>query len=80
MTKQVKVYSTLTCPWCRRAKEFLKANNIPFQDFDVASDKNAREEMIKKTGQLGVPVIDIDGDITVGFDENWLRQKLNLTK
>jgi len=78
MTKQVKVYSTLTCRWCRRTKEFLKANNIPFQDFDVASEKNAREEMIKKTGQLGVPVIDIDGDITVGFDENWLRQKLNL--
>jgi len=80
MAKQVKIYSTPTCPWCRRTKQFLQTNNIPFEDFDVASDKNARAEMVKKTGQLAVPVIDIDNEISVGFDENWLRQKLGLTK
>ena len=78
MAQEVKVYSTPTCPWCRRTKEFLEANSIPFKAIDVASDKVARDEMVTKSGQLGVPVIDIDGNITVGFDENSLRQKLNL--
>ncbi len=80
MTKQVKVYSTPTCPWCKKAKQFLQSNNIPFQNLDVASDKAARDEMIKKTGQLAVPVVEIDGETTVGYDENWLRQKLGLVK
>lgn len=80
MAKQVKVYSTPTCPWCKKTKQFLQSNNIPFQDFDVASDKTAREEMIKKTGQLAVPAVDIDGEITVGYDENWLKRKLGLLR
>jgi len=56
----------------------LDDNKIAYQAFDVASDKAARDEMITKSGQMGVPVIDIDGEITVGFDEKWLRGKLNL--
>ena len=78
MAQEVKVYSTPTCPWCKRAKQFLDDNKISYQNLDVASDKPARDEMITKSGQMGVPVIDIDGEITVGFDEKWLRQKLNL--
>jgi len=78
MAQQVKVYSTPTCPWCKRTKQFLDENKIPYQNLDVASDKAARDEMTSKTGQLGVPVVDIDGDVLVGFNENWLRQKLNL--
>jgi len=78
MAQQVKVYSTPTCPWCKRTKQFLDDNKISYQNLDVASDKAARDEMITKSGQMGVPVIDIDGEITVGFDEKWLRQKLNL--
>ena len=78
MTPEVKVYSTPACPWCKRAEQLLDENKIPYQDIDVAGDKAARDEMVGKTGQLGVPVIDIDGDIQVGFDEKWLRQKLNL--
>ncbi len=78
MAQQVKVYSTPTCPWCKRTKQFLDENKIPYQNIDVASDKAARDEMVSKTGQLSVPVIDIDGDTKVGFDEKWLRQKLNL--
>ncbi len=80
MTKQVKVYSTPTCPWCRKLKQFLLTNKIAFQDLNVASDRIAREEMIKKTGQLAVPVVEIDGEIIVGYDENWLKQKLGLVK
>jgi glutaredoxin-like YruB-family protein len=78
MAQQVKVYSTPTCPWCKRTKQLLDENKIPYQNFDVASDKAARDDMISKTGQLGVPVVDIDGEVAVGFNENWLRQKLNL--
>lgn len=78
MAHQVKVYSTPTCPYCKRTKRFLDDNKIIYQNIDVASDKAARDEMIARTGQLGVPVIDIDGDITVGFDEKWLREKLKL--
>ena len=78
MAQQVKVYSTPTCPWCKRTKQFLDDNKIAYENLDVASDKAARDEMVTKSGQMGVPVIDIDGEITVGFDEPWLRQKLNL--
>ncbi|MBL7210012.1 MAG: glutathione S-transferase N-terminal domain-containing protein [Dehalococcoidia bacterium] len=78
MAQQVKVYSTPTCPWCKRTKQFLDDNKISYENLDVASDKAARDEMITMSGQMGVPVIDIDGEITLGFDEKWLRQKLNL--
>ena len=75
---EVKIYSTPGCPWCQKAKEFMKANNVKFTDVDVASDHTAAKEMIEKSGQKGVPVIDIDGDVTVGFDETELKEKLGL--
>ena len=78
MAHQVKVYSTPTCGWCKRTKAFLDDNKIAYQSIDVAADKVARDEMIAKTGQIGVPVIDVDGEISVGFDEKWLKEKLNL--
>ncbi len=56
----------------------LDQNKISYQNFDVASDKAARDEMVNKTGQLAVPVLEIDGEINIGFDENWLKQKLGL--
>ena len=56
----------------------LDENKVVYKDFDVARDKVAREEMLKKTGQFAVPVIDIDGEISVGYDANWLKQKLNI--
>lgn len=74
----VKVYSTPTCPYCVTLKEFLKSKNIAFEDIDVASDEKAREEMVQKTGQLGVPVIDIDGQIVVGFDKVKICQLLKI--
>jgi len=78
MGKKVKIYSTPTCPWCARAKQFLKENNIEFQDYDVSSDNNAAEEMVNISGQMGVPVLDIDGEIIVGFDKERIKQALGL--
>jgi len=67
-----KVYSTPTCPFCKMAKVYLEAKGIPFEDLDVSSDPVAREEMIQRSGQMGVPVIDIDGQIVIGFDKERL--------
>ena len=78
MAKSVKVYSTSTCPWCIRAKEFLKENNIEFQNLDVSGNQSAADEMMAKTGQMGVPVLDIDGEIIVGFDKEKISQLLGI--
>ncbi len=74
----VKVYSTPTCPYCVTLKEFLKENAIEFKDIDVAKDAEAREEMVHKSGQMGVPVIEIDGEIIIGFDKEKINKLLNL--
>jgi glutaredoxin-like YruB-family protein len=73
---KVKVYSTPTCPWCHKAKDFLKEKNIKFEDVDVAADEDARNDMVKKSGQMGVPVLDIDGKIIVGFDQEAIKKAL----
>ncbi len=65
----VKVYSTPMCPWCHKTKEFLKQHKIKFKDINVGENQKAAQEMIKKSGQTGVPVIDINGKIIAGFDE-----------
>lgn len=78
MDKTVKVYSTTTCPYCVRAKQFLRENNITFQDIDVSSDQSAADDMIRKSGQMGVPVLEIDGEIIVGFDKERIKQALGL--
>jgi len=70
----VTVYSTPTCPWCVRAKDYFTKHNVPYQDVDVSVDREAAQEMIKKSGQRGVPVIDIDGHIIVGFDQGRIDQ------
>lgn len=75
---KVKIYSTPMCPWCKKAKEFFTANKVEYQDFNVAEDETARKEMIKRTGQMGVPVIDIDGEIIIGYDLLRLKSKLGV--
>ncbi|MGC8651191.1 MAG: glutaredoxin domain-containing protein [Minisyncoccia bacterium] len=77
---QVKVYSTPSCPWCQATKNFLKANNIPFEDIDVSQDEKAAMEMVMKSGQMGVPVIDIDNQIVIGFNKPVLEELLGLNK
>jgi len=76
--KEVKVYTTPGCPWCKRVKKFLDDNGIQYQDFNIAEDKAAREEMIKKCNSLAVPTICIDGEVIVGFNEALLKEKLGL--
>ena len=76
--KKVTVYSTPTCPFCIRAKQYLKDNNIQFTDYDVGSDQAKAQEMMKKSGQMGVPVIDIEGTMIVGFDKEKIREALGL--
>ena len=78
MDKKVKIYSTATCPYCIRAKQFLKENNILFEDVDVSGNKAAAQELIRKTGQMGVPVLDIEGQIIVGFDREKIKQALGI--
>lgn len=76
--KKVKIYSTSTCPYCMRAKEFLKDNNIDFEDIDVSSDQAKAQEMINISGQMGVPVLDIGGEIIIGFDKEKIKKTLGL--
>lgn len=78
MDKKVTVYSTSTCPYCVRVKQFLKDNNVAFVDIDVASDQKAAQEMIERSGQMGVPVVDIDGEIIVGFDKGKISSALGI--
>ena len=74
----VKVFSTPACPFCVALKEFLKENKIEFEDLDVAENEMARDEMIEKSGQMGVPVIEIDGEIVIGFDQGKIKKLLKL--
>ena len=78
MSKNVKVYSTTTCPWCIRVKQFLKDNNIIFEDYDVGVDRSRADEMVKISGQMGVPVLDIDGEVIIGFDKEMIKKSLGL--
>lgn len=74
--KKVSVYSTPTCPYCNQAKEYLKQKGIEFIEYNVASDLEARNLMVQKSGQLGVPVVDVDGDIVIGFNRARLEELL----
>ncbi len=72
----VKMYTTPTCPYCKLTKDYLKEKNIEFQEIDVASNASAANEMVKLSGQMGVPVIDIDGQIIVGWNKGALEEAL----
>lgn len=74
--KKVIIYSTLTCPYCQMAKEFLKELNVEFEEKLVDQDQSAYQEMLKKSGQMGVPVLDIEGEIIVGFDREAIKSAL----
>ncbi len=76
--KNITIYSTVTCPWCTKVKDYLDENDIPYEDYDVAKDREKAIEMVQKSGQQGVPVIDIDGEIVVGFDQKKIDSLLNL--
>ena len=75
---KIIIYGTDSCPWCHKAREFMKEHKVKFIDKNVGEDQKAAQEMIKKSGQQGVPVIDVDGEIIVGFDEDRLRSLLKI--
>ena len=74
----VKVYSTPTCPWCKKAKAYLGEKGIQFESIDVSSSETAQKEMIEKSGQMGVPVLDINGKIVIGFDKEKIDELLKI--
>lgn len=74
----IKVYSTPTCPYCVTLKNFLKESGFEFEDIDVAANPEAAKEMIEKSGQMGVPVSDINGEIVIGFDREKIIKLLNI--
>lgn len=78
MEKIVTIYSTPVCHFCHAAKEFFTENNVKYTEFDVAADQEKRQEMIEMTGQMGVPVIRIDNDVVVGFDEDKVKELLGV--
>lgn len=76
----VIIYSTPACVYCKMAKEFFAKNNVAYTEHNVAADTKAREEMVEKSQQLGVPVIDIDDNIIIGFDQRTIEKVLGLDK
>jgi glutaredoxin-like YruB-family protein len=76
--KIVKVYTTPTCPWCKKVKQLLSDNGIQYQEMNVAEDKAAREEMANTTHQLSIPTTLIDGEFVIGFNEKALKEKLGI--
>ena len=77
---KIKVYSTPTCPYCNSLKDFLKENKIKFENIDVSKDEKAAREIVKKSGQIGVPVTIIDGKVIVGFDREALEKAIGKGK
>ncbi len=78
MEHEVIVYTTPTCPWCQMVKRYLDVRGIPYTEVDVSQNYQAAMEMIRKSGQTGVPVVEIDGQIVVGFDREMIDQLLGL--
>jgi len=78
MANKVVIYTTPECVYCKITKEFFKKNNVVYEEKDVSVDDKARNEMVDKSGQLGVPVIDIDGKIIVGFDKEILLKFIDM--
>ena len=75
--KKVVIYSTPTCSYCRRAKDYFSRKGISYVDYNVAEDKDKAKEMIQKSGQMGVPVITIDNEVVVGFNQTLLDKLLS---
>lgn len=75
---RVTIYTTPTCVYCKMTKVFFKENGVNYEEKDVSIDAAARDEMIKRSNQMGVPVVDIDGQILVGFDKEGLSALLHI--
>jgi len=78
--KEVIIYSTDTWPWCRRAKEYLSQKGVKYTEYNVAKDRDKAHEMVQKSGQMGVPVILVDSQVVVGFNQAMLEKLLTSTE
>lgn len=76
--KEVKIYTTPTCTYCKMVKDFFNDNDVKYEEYDVAADADKRNEMVEKSGQMGVPVIMVGDEVIVGFDEAGLRSALGI--
>jgi len=74
----IKIYTTPSCAFCKQAKEYFKSKGLEYEEYDVSTDTDKQKEMIDKTGQFGVPVIEIDGKIVIGFDKAKIDELLKL--
>ncbi len=74
----VRIFTTPTCPWCQKTKDFLKEINVSYKEINVADDEESRNEMFDKSGQMGVPVLDVKGTIIVGYDKKAIKKALEL--
>ncbi len=77
---RVLVFTTPTCPWCQRAKAYLRSRGVAFREIDVTRDPRAADDLVRRTGRMGVPVIEIDGRPVVGFDQVQIDRLLGLKK
>ncbi len=75
---RVLVFTTPTCPWCSRAKQYLRQQKVPYREVDVSRDAAAARDLVRRTGQMGVPVVEIDGRPVVGFDQRTIDRLLGL--
>ena len=76
----ITLYSTEFCPWCHKTREFFKAHKVRFKEIDVGNNVKAAQEMIRRSGQQGVPVVNINGEIVVGYDEDRLKRLLKIKR
>lgn len=77
-SKKIKIYTTKTCPWCIKTKAFLEEHGVEYEEAFVDTDTKSRNEMLRKSGQLGVPVVDVNGTIIVGFEKDALKRALGI--
>jgi len=77
-SKKVEIYTSPTCHFCHAAKDFLDDNSVAYEEYDVLTNVDKRQEMIEKSGQMGVPVIVIDNEVMVGFDEEHMKKLLGI--
>ncbi|MDA3792382.1 MAG: glutaredoxin family protein [Elusimicrobia bacterium] len=75
---EVKIYSTPTCPFCKKVKKFMDDNDVKYTNYNVADNQDKAQEMIDKSGQMGVPVIDVDGQLVLGFNKEKLKELLDI--
>ncbi|OGN30690.1 MAG: NrdH-redoxin [Candidatus Yanofskybacteria bacterium RIFCSPLOWO2_02_FULL_43_10b] len=78
MNQKIQIYTTPACPYCHMAKEYFKSKNLPYEEYDVLKDLQRRQEMVQESGQMGVPVIKIGGQVVIGFNKGKINELLDL--